>query len=127
MNAIKDILHDEKYKGVTGLVDVLNQYIEEQFTKAEEEDTKISAEEKDVVDERTVRKTKAKIIIIVHSFDNCWYWGRNWTHIHALVNWVIGVSMGHVMQNAEVAPWPEPEISSKNPSMEEQLVRVWDP
>ena len=71
MNAIKDILHDEKYKGVTGLVDVLNQYIEEQFTKAEEEDTKISAEEKDVVDERTVRKTKAKIMIIVHSFDNC--------------------------------------------------------
>jgi len=53
LNAIKDILHDEKYKGVTGLVDVLNQYIEEQFTKAEEEDTKISAEEKDVVDERT--------------------------------------------------------------------------
>ena len=71
MNAIKDILHDEKYKGVTGLVDVLNQYIEEQFTKAEEEDTKISAEEKDVVDERTVRKNQGKIMIIVHSFDNC--------------------------------------------------------
>ena len=65
-------------------------------------------------------------MIIVHSFDNCWYCGRNWTHIHALVSWVTGVSMGHVMQNAEVAPWPEPEISSKNPSMEEQLVRVWD-
>ena len=60
MNAIKDILHDEKYKGVTGLVDVLNQYIEEQFTKAEEEDTKISAEEKDVVDERTVRKMRVE-------------------------------------------------------------------
>ena len=46
------------------MVDVLNQYIEEQFTKAEEEDTKISAEEKDVVDERTVRKTKAKLLLL---------------------------------------------------------------
>ena len=60
LNAINDILHDEKYKNVTGLAKVLNQYIQEQFSIAHEEDGKISAEERDVVDEKQVNYNRIK-------------------------------------------------------------------
>ena len=53
LNAIKDILHDDRYKDVTGLHLVLNQYIEEQFRVAQEEDTKLKAEEAEVAAEKT--------------------------------------------------------------------------
>ena len=62
LNAINDILHDEKYKNVTGLAKVLNQYIQEQFSIAHEEDGKISAEERDVVDEKQVNNKIIKNI-----------------------------------------------------------------
>ena len=53
LNAIKDILNDERYKDVTGLHVVLTQYIEEQFRVAQEEDTKLKAEESEVAEEKT--------------------------------------------------------------------------
>ena len=52
LNAIKDILHDDRYKDVTGLHMVLNQYVEEQFRVAQEEDEKLKGEEAEVAAEK---------------------------------------------------------------------------
>ena len=57
MNAIKDILNDDRYKDVTGLHVVLNQYLEEQFREAQEEDGKLKAEEAEVAAEKTKLST----------------------------------------------------------------------
>jgi len=50
--AIRAILEDERFVGVTGLQDVLGKYITEQENQAKAEDTKLKAEELEVVEER---------------------------------------------------------------------------
>ena len=50
-------MHDERYKDVTGLHLVLNQYLDEQFRVAQEEDTKLTAEEAEVAAEKTKLST----------------------------------------------------------------------
>ena len=52
MAAIRAILEDERFVNVTGLQDVLGKYITEQENQAKAEDTKLKAEELEVVEER---------------------------------------------------------------------------
>merc|ERR1712088_492277 len=50
--AIQAILDDERFAGITGLKDTLQQYIDAEMAQLKEEDTKITAEEADVVAEQ---------------------------------------------------------------------------
>ena len=52
MAAIQAILDDERFAGITGLKDTLQQYIDAEMAQLKEEDTKITAEEADVVAEQ---------------------------------------------------------------------------
>ena len=52
MAAIQAILDDERFAGITGLKDTLQQYIDAEMAQLKEEDTTIAAEEADVVAEQ---------------------------------------------------------------------------
>ena len=47
-----EILHRPEYKNVTGLAEVLNVYLEEQYDILDEEDIKLKQEEDEVAYER---------------------------------------------------------------------------
>ena len=49
---LHEILHREEYKNVTGLAEVLNVYLEEQYDLLDEEDIKLKQEEDEVAYER---------------------------------------------------------------------------
>ena len=49
---LHEILHREEYKNVTGLAEVLNVYLEEQYDILDEEDIKLKQEEDEVAYER---------------------------------------------------------------------------
>ena len=52
MAAIRAILEDKRFVNVTGLQEVLGKYITEQENQATAEDTKLSSEELEVVEEK---------------------------------------------------------------------------
>ena len=52
LDLLHEILHREEYKNVTGLAEVLNVYLEEQYDLLDEEDVKLKQEEDEVAYER---------------------------------------------------------------------------
>ena len=52
LDLLHEILHREEYKNVTGLAEVLNVYLEEQYDLLDEEDVKLKQEEEEVAYER---------------------------------------------------------------------------
>ena len=52
LDLLHEILHREEYKNVTGLAEVLNVYLEEQYDILDEEDIKLKQEEDEVAYER---------------------------------------------------------------------------
>ena len=52
LDLLYEILHRPEYKNVTGLAEVLNVYLEEQYDILDEEDIKLKQEEDEVAYER---------------------------------------------------------------------------
>ena len=52
LDMLYEILHRDEYKNVTGLAEVLNQYLEAQMTTLNEEGEKLTSEETETTSER---------------------------------------------------------------------------
>ena len=73
MDLLYEILHRPEYKNVTGLAEVLNVYLEEQYDILDEEDIKLKQEEDEVAYERKrlvdyVLQLKGPLIKYNHNF-----------------------------------------------------------